>query len=129
MAFEHDQAIETYKSMISIGTEALKALQLINGGAIVALLAYLGQASNGHELAKHVSVPLSFFVAGLLLGTVAFLWTYFTQFALLNEFFDGDASRVPKHQFWLGLTVCFAFLSIVAFAIGSFTAVTALSRS
>lgn len=49
MSIEDDHALETYKSLISFGTEALKALQLLNGGAIVALLAYLGQAKLPHS--------------------------------------------------------------------------------
>lgn len=125
MTFEQDQAIETYKSMITIGTEALKALQLVNGGAIVALLAYLGQDSNP-QIARGVVLPMSFFVGGLLLGTTAFLWTYLTQFALLNEFFETNAPKLPSHTTWLKLTIGFALLSIICFAIGAFTAVGAL---
>jgi len=34
---------ETYKSLITISVELLKALALINGGAAVAILAYLGR--------------------------------------------------------------------------------------
>ena len=41
-----DHAIETHKSMISISIEAIKHLALLNGGAIVALLGFLGQVSN-----------------------------------------------------------------------------------
>ena len=43
MSFNDEHAIETYKSLISISTEALKAFQWLNGGAVVALLAYIGQ--------------------------------------------------------------------------------------
>ena len=35
---------ETYKSVISISQESFKAPLLLNGGAVVALLAYLGQS-------------------------------------------------------------------------------------
>jgi len=45
MSFEEGHALETYKSMLSISVEGLKALLLINGGAVVAMLAYLGQSS------------------------------------------------------------------------------------
>jgi hypothetical protein len=34
---------ETYKSLITISVELLKALALINAGAAVAILAYLGR--------------------------------------------------------------------------------------
>ena len=45
---------ETYRSLISISMEGLKTLLLINGGAVVALLAYLGQSPQGPRLAPHV---------------------------------------------------------------------------
>ena len=124
-----EQALETYKSMISIGTEAIKGLQLINGGAIVALLAYLGQAPNGAALANRVNLPLGLFVAGLVLATLAFLFTYFTQYFLFNEHFEPLAAKANKHELWLRLTIVVAFLSVTLFALGSFAAVAVLSRS
>ncbi len=78
MGFDEDQALETYKSMISVGTEALKALLLINGGAIVALLAYLGQASGRLQLAALAAKPLTLFLGGLVAAALAFLGTYVT---------------------------------------------------
>src|SRR5437016_4386721 len=114
--------------MISVGTEALKALQLINGGAIVALLAYLGQASGRPQLAALAAKPLTLFVGGLVAATLAFLGTYVTQFTLLNEFFKGASFRGPKHMKWLLGTIGVALLSLVLFAWGSFSAVAALSH-
>ena len=128
MAFNEDQALETYKSMITIGTEALKALQLINGGAIVALLAYLGQVPERSHLAPFAAKPLFLFLGGLVAATLAFLGTYFTQLTLLNEFFKGGAFRGPKHMTWLYLTVVVAVASLVLFALGSFASVSALSQ-
>ena len=129
MGFDEDQALETYKSMISIGTEALKALQLINGGAIVALLAYLGQASGRPQLAALAAKPLTLFVGGLVAATLAFLGTYITQLTLLNEHFGSASfSRRPKHMTWLMGTIGVALLSLVLFAWGSFSAVAGLSH-
>jgi hypothetical protein len=51
MSFNTDHALETFKSLISISVELLRSLLLLNGGAIVALLAYIGQASNGAVVA------------------------------------------------------------------------------
>jgi len=52
MTFDEEHALETYKSLIGFGTEGLKAMQLLNGGAIVALLAYLGQVKPEATVAK-----------------------------------------------------------------------------
>jgi hypothetical protein len=127
MEFEQEHALETYKSMITIGTEALKALQLINGGAVAALLAYLGQAARGSELAAAAGWPIALFVIGLVAATAAFLGIYLTQFALLNEFFDKDSDSVT-HMRWLKVTVGLGVASLGLFAWGSLAAVNVLSR-
>lgn len=127
--FAAEQALETYRSMISIGTESLKALQLINGGAIVAILAYLGQAANGATVAREVSRPLGFFVAGLVVATVAFLTTYLTQHRLLHDLLDSEAEGRSRHTFWLVVTVVLALASVALFAWGARGAVAALGHS
>jgi hypothetical protein len=123
-----EQALETYRSMISIGTEALKALQLINGGAIVAILAYLGQATDGVDVARRVADPLWFFVAGLVVATLSFLTTYFTQYYLFNDFFETVAGRTQKHVFWLCATVVLALASVALFSWGSLISVAAFGK-
>jgi hypothetical protein len=128
MGFDEDRALETYKSMISIGTEALKALQLINGGAIVALLAYLGQAPERAQLAPLAAKPLCLFLAGLVAATLAFFGTYLTQLTLLNEFFKDRTFRGPKHMAWLYVTIAVAVASLILFGWGSFAAVAALAH-
>src|SRR5258705_12584559 len=98
MGFNEDQALETYKSMIAIGTEALRALQLINGGAILALLAYLGQAPDRSHLPPLAAKPFCLFLSGLVAATPAILRTYLTQLTPLNEFFKGGALPGPKNM-------------------------------
>jgi len=95
LTFDDERALETYRSMISVGTEALKALQLLNGGAVIALLTYLGHTSARLCLAPRAQCPVAWFVIGLLSGTAAFLTTYFTQLLLYGEFVRGDKTRHP----------------------------------
>lgn len=40
-----EHALETYKSLIQTSVEGMKLLTLLNGGAAVALLAYLGNVA------------------------------------------------------------------------------------
>jgi hypothetical protein len=125
VSFNEEHALETYKSMISVGTEALKALQLLNGGAIIALLTYLGHASARLCLAPRATCPVTWFITGLLAGTAAFVTTYFTQLALYNE----SVLRAKKrHPILLWLTVVLALLSLLAFGVGAFTSIAALSK-
>ena len=37
---------ETYKSMNSISVEVMKSVLLVNGGAVIAVLSYLGAINN-----------------------------------------------------------------------------------
>jgi len=129
MAFSEDHALETYKSLIAISVEGIKALQLLNGGAIVALLAYLGQVTARADLAVRVRLPLSLFVLGLTLGTLAFATSYLTQLALFNESVQGAAYRGWRHTRWLWWTFGIAVCSLAAFGVGSFTGVSALSTA
>lgn len=128
MSVNDDHALETYKSLISFSTAALKALQLLNGGAIVALLAYLGQAKLPHST-QSIFAPLIFFVVGLSLGTLCFLGAYLTQFTLFNESVRRAANSGRTHMFWLWCTVIVAGLSLAAFVAGAVSGVYALTSA
>lgn len=71
--------------MISIATEGIKTLVLLNGGAIVALLGFLGQVANRKEQAPEAYCPLALFVLGLICACVCYFTSYLTQFTLFNE--------------------------------------------
>lgn len=129
MAFSEDHTLETYKSLVAISIEAFKALQLLNGGAIVALLAYLGQVSGRVALAGRVFFPLAMFILGLTLGTLAFATSYLTQLALFNESLQRATCWRWPHTCWLWCTFVIAFASLVAFIIGAISGVRALSTA
>lgn len=128
MAFNEEHAIETYRSLISVSMEGLKTLLLINGGAVVAVLAYLGQSPQGPRLAPHVWWPLGLFVAGVVCCTFAFLGSYATQFALYNETVRPASYKGPRHETFLCITVALVVLSVACFAGGAFSSVWVLSR-
>lgn len=56
--FNEQHAVETYKSLIAISTEGFRALQLLNGGAIVALLTYLGHLTDPAKAATKAAWPM-----------------------------------------------------------------------
>jgi hypothetical protein len=128
MAEPTDHQTETFKSLISLSTEALKALQLLNGGAVVALLAYLGQASKRADLARALTCPFALFVAGLLAATLAYGSAYLTQLSLYSEDVQGAGFRGTKHQVWLWTTFAIALASLALFAFGAFASIAALTR-
>ena len=126
MTFNEEHALETYKSLINIGTLSLKALQLLNGGAIVALLAYLGQ-TGPVAVANQISCPLLFFIFGLSISTLAFLFAYLTQFSLFNEIVN-PSYHGRRHTFWLWLAVLLLLVSLGCFVAGAWFAVQVLAN-
>jgi hypothetical protein len=124
--FRKEHAIETYRSLISISLAGFKTLMLINGGAVVAILAYLGQSPQGPTLAPRVLWSLGAFVAGVLFCVGAFFGSYQTQFKLYNE--SISPTTKPSHMKWQGITMTFVLLSCLAFAVGAFSSVWLLSH-
>jgi len=119
---EQGHSIETYKSLIQLSIEGLKILLILNGGAAVALLAYLGNIAGKVELLPDMRLPMMGFIVGLVSCALAFLTTYLTQLSLFNEPTGTDAIRFfSRHQVWLWISIALALISISAFAIGSFT--------
>ena len=109
--------IETYKSMITISVEVLRLLALLNGGAAVAMLAYLGHVAGKGAHVIDMRLPMVCYVAGLVLCGLAYFGSYVTQLRLFNES-QGRPGVLPHTQ-PLYLTMILALLSLVAFAVGS----------
>ena len=122
--FTKEHAIETFRSLITIAVAALQMLVLLNGGAIVALLAYLGQLSSRSDLAGRVATPLAWFVAGLILAGLAFIGAYVTQLLLYGE---SVLKKKERHGIALRMTVIVSLLSVGAFAVGAFEGVAVLT--
>lgn len=119
--FEDERAIETYKSLVQISLAGLKLLALLNGGAAVALLAYLGNIAGKGMSAPDVQFPMGCYLVGLVLCGLAFLASYLTQLRLYNESVGGRGSGAGRHELWLYLAIILAFLSLAAFAFGSYS--------
>lgn len=84
-----DFNLEMLRSTIMTGQTALRSSLLINGGAAVAVLAFLGNAwSKGipHQVLVGASYGLSLFVWGVLAASTATGATYLSQAGFGNEF-------------------------------------------
>ncbi len=128
MSFKKDHALETFKSLISISGEVIRALMYLNGGAVVALLAYLGQAQNGADIARHATWPLIWFVIGLVLSVGTFIGSYLTQLSLYQESVHRQTYK-GSHTRWLWPSIVAGVLSLVAFSIGAFSSISAFANS
>ena len=79
---EHEKELEMLRSVITTGQNALKAALLINGGAAVALLAFVGGVWNNPKAAPlrpELAYGLSLFVWGVLAAACASGATYLSQ--------------------------------------------------
>ena len=114
--------LETYKSLVTLSIEGFKFSALINGGAAVALLAYLGNVSGKITLLPDMRCPMLAFLVGLALCGFAMLSAYLSQLKLLNEI--GFSEKPVIHHSWFlwGAIGLFAF-SLFAFGVGSWLAV------
>jgi hypothetical protein len=127
MDFHDQHKLETYKSMVTISLEAIRTLFLLNGGAIVALLAYLGQVAAKGGPSVDISRPLTFFIVGLSLVPVAYGFSYWTQFSLFNE--AVHRKNEERHMWFVVCTVVSLVASLAGFILGAIDGARALSAT
>lgn len=113
MADTHWHEQETFKGLITLSSEGLRFVSLVNGGAAVAVVAY--------GLGKLPSVSLVWPMACFLLGTVlsgfAYIAAYVTQLAVFNES-ARLGNKLAPHSKWLVTTGLLGLFAITSFAAG-----------
>ncbi len=111
MQLHEQHRLETYKSLITISLEGFKYLALINGGAIISLLTYLGNIA-GKELPRpDVRGAALSFMSGLALCGLSLFISYLTQFRLFNE--QGPATpTLRSHRLFLYMAIGLSFGSL-----------------
>ncbi len=97
---DSQRASESVKAGNLSGAEAIRAATLINGGAAVAMLAFIGHLASIQAKSTVImdfAGPLRLFVIGVLLGSVASGVTYlahtFYLGSLIREFRSKEARR------------------------------------
>lgn len=120
-------AQETYKGLIEISLSGLRFSIFSNGGAALALLAFLGQASVTAISLAAAKQAIAIFIIGVALGGAAHVTSYLTQLQLYGESALGSPEKgLFRHRNLLYLTVFLVALSIVAFAVGALSGVSAI---
>ena len=113
-----DADLEMFRSVIQAGLTARRSAIVINGGAAVALLAFLGHVSTGQqdkELVVALANAIVLFVFGVLSGGVADGITYLTQFHYRHN-------RPKLGNLFNGFSIVLIMASHVLFAFGAFQA-------
>lgn len=109
--------LETYKSLMVYGNNAVKFVLLVNGGATIALLTFLGDFLKNGNVSIGMGWPLACFLLGIVVGGVANLTAYLTQLALFNE--SSDNKQKTGHQIWLYRTLYLIIGGIALFSFGA----------
>jgi len=110
---------ETYKSLMLYGNNALKFVLLINGGAVIALLTFLGNLlkNNSHNIEINMSWSMGCFLLGIIIGGIANLTAYYAQLKLYNESIGNI--KDTTHMRWVYITLGLVIFGILLFMIGS----------
>ena len=116
----NNHQLETYKSLVTISVEGFKYSMAINGGAAIAILAYLSNVA-GKTTAPDFRFPMTAFLTGVVCCGVSFCGSYLTQLKLFNEAMSNKSPT--KHAIFLYATLVFYLLSVVAFGVGAWLAV------
>lgn len=115
--------LESFRSTINVGMNAAKSCMLINGGASVALLAFIGNiwAKDSLDIAAMlVSKGLLIFCAGVFLAALCSGFTYLAQ----SSYTSSQLGTIKKWVVWGRIcnviAILSALLSLIVFGLGSY---------
>lgn len=123
-------AQETYKALIQISLNSLRFGIFANGGAAVALLAFLGKENQEAITIGSAKAAMAVFIVGVTLGGLAHLTAYLTQLRLYGESALKNPQRgLWRHNTFLWATIVLGVGSIVAFAVGALCGVAVIQAA
>ena len=95
----HASQLEMFKSVISSGQNAMRSSFLMNGGAAVALLAFIGHLADiAPDKVSIFAAVLMPFVLGVLAMTMTSGFTYLSQWL-----YNSENATTQKCGFWLNI--------------------------
>lgn len=141
----HQTIADARKAAIEAATTAIRLMILVNGGAVVALLAFAGALETGESgsvvTMDALAAPIRWFAVGVGLSALAAAWAYFVN--VLDADILGSYSHSWEHPYlhkgnvtnrlgiaraffyWTGLLL--ALGSLASFFIGVFQVTDAIS--
>ena len=107
--------MEEFRALITLGQAAVRYQIIINGGACVALLAFIGGIFDKDELvARSLSTALLYFGLGVIAGGLVAGFGWIGQRSFYN-FREQDGER------WNRICIIFGITSYICFITGGFT--------
>ncbi len=117
--FDKTHKVETFKSILTISMEVMKALILINGGAAAGMVATLDKLRLVIT-AGALQGAMVCFVLGLISAVLAGCGGYFTQYAM-HEKNMGREIAIGWDR-WRKGTIAICMISLAFFSAGALTA-------
>ena len=114
-----DSRKSTYESLITISNEGYKFLMFINGGALVAMLAFVGNMVSKNVKLVSYELPFYCFSFGLVACGLAMFFGYLTQLKLLHE-----KNEIVQFR----IAMIFYVLSLLLFVLGCYKSVDVLKN-
>jgi hypothetical protein len=120
----HAYGLETFRSVIQAGQNALRTAFIMNGGAAVALLAFIGHLSSvAPERVSSLAPSLAAFVIGVLIAALASGTTYLSQWFFAHAFNRENRPWLKTMGFILNFAaILFGLGAYVVFAYGMWLA-------
>ena len=118
---------ETYKTLSFYANQAIKTVLLLNGGAVLSILTFLGNLLKNSDQHFDMSLSISFFLIGIILGTLGSVFAYFTQLSVFNNR-TIKSNKINiwitkiQYSYWLNFLIICIFISVLCFCIGSYCA-------
>lgn len=83
LKYDHDWRLESFKAIIQFALAAARGIVLANGGAAIAILAFLGniwsKEPRAHDVARDISLSLKLFLIGIAAGVGVLAAAYMAQ--------------------------------------------------
>jgi hypothetical protein len=117
--FNEEAHLEQFKSLMQVSVLALRSAMIINGGAALALLTFLGNLKENTGMLQFICA-LKFYIVGVALAALATGISYLAQYRYLQELKNDSAN--DKGQYITYITIALVFISYAAFIVGGIEA-------
>ncbi|QHP55028.1 hypothetical protein EH203_14975 [Pectobacterium carotovorum subsp. carotovorum] len=121
--------IESFKSVISIGANACRTFLIMNGGAAIALLAFLGNIWNkdsSANAAQAIAMSLVQFCVGVIFAGLCAGFTYFSQSCFTSSELGEQKKFLFTGYIFNTLACLFGIGSLIVFGLGTHSAYTSM---
>ena len=111
--------IEEFKACAALAQTALKAAMLINGGAAVAILAFMGNIWSKGNVTTGLTECLWFFTGGIITAAFGAGTAYLAQHGFVLSKYKNEQKKAIR---WRVASIVLIILSYIIFAFGAWWA-------